>query len=242
VKFFSELEGTLERLIEGLFREKLKGSLQSADITKKLAREMRDHRRTGINQIFVPNRFEICLSTEEYAAIAPLAERLTHEFKEYIKNKAQEQHYTILGPVEVIFKEEEEIPAVQLKINSYFDETEELVTEETLRYYPLKADIKTKREHHAFIEVVEGFNRGKIHKIDGSLAVIGRRDNCDIYLPDESVSRKHAVIIRTGNKFFVKDQTSTNGTLVNGKRIEQTELVIGDTITVGRVVLVFKVE
>jgi pSer/pThr/pTyr-binding forkhead associated (FHA) protein len=62
---------------------------------------------------------------------------------------------------------------------------------------------------------------------------LGRSSDCDLRLPDADTSRRHARIAYESGRFVVRDLASTNGTLVNGERIEQHPLVPGDRIQVG---------
>lgn len=64
--------------------------------------------------------------------------------------------------------------------------------------------------------------------------VIGRGDDCDIRLPDHSVSRKHARIEPSPDGYRVSDQNSTNGTFVNDKQLDRAALLHdGDYLRVG---------
>ena len=66
-------------------------------------------------------------------------------------------------------------------------------------------------------------------------ATIGRK-GCDVALDDPNVSRRHAVVRREGGKVAIEDLGSTNGTLVNGSRIEgAAELHNGDVVRFGDV-------
>jgi len=62
---------------------------------------------------------------------------------------------------------------------------------------------------------------------------IGRGREADLQLPDRSVSRLHARIYRFGNKYFLADLGSRNGTYVNGKLITQIPLDDGHTFIIG---------
>lgn len=62
----------------------------------------------------------------------------------------------------------------------------------------------------------------------------------EIYLPDPAVSSPHCMILFRGGKIKIKDELSTNGTLVNGIEIEETEIKDGDIILVGRTELKFR--
>lgn len=66
---------------------------------------------------------------------------------------------------------------------------------------------------------------------------IGRQDG-DLVLEDPEVSRRHAVLRRSGGSVLVEDLDSTNGTFVNGERIERPiTLGPGDQVRVGRTTL-----
>ena len=63
---------------------------------------------------------------------------------------------------------------------------------------------------------------------------IGRSRSCDIYLPDPSASRDHAVLLRRDEGWFICDTGSKSGVLVNGKKIQDRKLVnVGDRMTLG---------
>lgn len=64
--------------------------------------------------------------------------------------------------------------------------------------------------------------------------VIGRRPTCDIQVNDQGVSKEHAVILTVGNDQILEDLKSTNGTLVNGEKLDRHILQNGDVIEVGR--------
>jgi hypothetical protein len=66
---------------------------------------------------------------------------------------------------------------------------------------------------------------------------IGRSRENQIVLDDPSVSRLHATIIVNGNSYFVRDNGSTNGTFINGRRIQQEALQMTDILKVGNVVV-----
>jgi pSer/pThr/pTyr-binding forkhead associated (FHA) protein len=68
---------------------------------------------------------------------------------------------------------------------------------------------------------------------------IGRNPASDIVLDDASVSRKHALIARRGERTLILDDRSRNGVHVNGVRVSESELRDGDTIQCGHVALRF---
>ena len=67
---------------------------------------------------------------------------------------------------------------------------------------------------------------------------IGRSKSCDIYLPDATASRDHAVLLRRDEGWFICDTGSKSGVYVNGKKIQDRKLVnIGDRVTMGATTL-----
>ncbi|MFI5317471.1 MAG: FHA domain-containing protein [Myxococcota bacterium] len=69
--------------------------------------------------------------------------------------------------------------------------------------------------------------------------LIGRAPTCDLQIPDDSMSREHAVVLCDGEDATLEDLQSTNGVKVNGKRVRSTELAHGDEIEIGQTRMVF---
>jgi len=67
---------------------------------------------------------------------------------------------------------------------------------------------------------------------------IGRSKSCDIYLPDSTASRDHAVLMRRDEGWFICDTGSKSGVYVNGRKIDGKKMVnVGDKITMGSTTL-----
>ena len=67
---------------------------------------------------------------------------------------------------------------------------------------------------------------------------VGRGGGCGVPLRDRMVSQLHARIFKRDGQFFVEDLGSTNGTLVNGKKVSApAPLRRGDRLQVGKTVL-----
>ena len=69
--------------------------------------------------------------------------------------------------------------------------------------------------------------------------MLGRSRDCDLRVSDLNVSRRHAEIREQGDRWILVDLGSTNGTLLNGRKIDREQLSDGDTITVGSTEIVF---
>ena len=67
-----------------------------------------------------------------------------------------------------------------------------------------------------------------------ALVVIGRDPGADIFLDNTGVSRQHATIDISSGSLLLRDLASANGTLLNGERVDCSELKDGDVVRVGR--------
>ncbi len=82
---------------------------------------------------------------------------------------------------------------------------------------------------------IEGPLKGQILELSDREIKIGRQASCQLCFPADLniISREHATITREGNRFKLTDHSS-NGTLVNGKRIQEIYLKDGDVITIAQ--------
>jgi hypothetical protein len=73
----------------------------------------------------------------------------------------------------------------------------------------------------------------------GERTTIGRSPECDVFLDDVTVSRKHAVLVQRDDAYYIEDQGSLNGTFLNRRRIESGKLENGDELQIGKYKLSF---
>jgi pSer/pThr/pTyr-binding forkhead associated (FHA) protein len=69
---------------------------------------------------------------------------------------------------------------------------------------------------------------------------VGRGLTADVRLDDHTVSARHAIIVARAAGPRILDDRSTNGTVVNGRRVDEAELHDGDVVVLGRVVLTYR--
>jgi hypothetical protein len=91
----------------------------------------------------------------------------------------------------------------------------------------------------ALLVVKRGPNAGSRFLLDRDLTTAGRHPESDIFLDDVTVSRRHAEFVRHGISFVVRDVGSLNGTYLNRERIDESPLVNGDEVQIGKFRLVF---
>jgi ribosomal protein L40E len=84
-----------------------------------------------------------------------------------------------------------------------------------------------------------GGRSGETFPLEGQRVTVGRSPDCEIFLDDVTVSRKHAALTKDGDGFSIQDEGSLNGTFVNKKRVEGAQLEDGDEIQIGKYRLTF---
>jgi len=77
--------------------------------------------------------------------------------------------------------------------------------------------------------------------LPSSVTLLGRRQDCDFCIPLSCVSRRHCEINLDQGKVTVRDLQSRNGTLINGKRIEEAPMNAGDVLKIGPIEFVLQV-
>jgi pSer/pThr/pTyr-binding forkhead associated (FHA) protein len=115
------------------------------------------------------------------------------------------------------------------------DETTQSYTPEEEADLEARGDV----EGPALVIRSGGGRAGEYFGLDRDRTTIGRSPDCDIFLDDVTVSRRHAVALKQGDAFVIEDQGSLNGTFLNRRRIESAELSDDDELQIGKYRLVY---
>ena len=79
-----------------------------------------------------------------------------------------------------------------------------------------------------------GESAGRVFRIAGARAVVGRARDCEVTVVDAGVSRRHCVLLANEDgSYRVEDLGSTNGTLLNGERVMRADIGAGDRLQLG---------
>lgn len=104
------------------------------------------------------------------------------------------------------------------------------------------SEVRANKARVPAVILYDGDEIGGLHSLTKDETVIGRTAGCDIVIPESRVSRRHAAIRRTrpgGDEFEVVDLGSTNGTFLEGTRVERAILQSGDKVGIGGRILSF---
>ena len=80
---------------------------------------------------------------------------------------------------------------------------------------------------------------GETFMLGDARTLVGRSPDCDIFLDDVTVSRRHAELLHEGESFTIRDLGSLNGTFVNRQRVESAQLQDDDEVQIGKYRLTF---
>ncbi|MFH1223848.1 MAG: FHA domain-containing protein [Pseudomonadota bacterium] len=98
---------------------------------------------------------------------------------------------------------------------------------------PIESTFISRRPLTPTLEVTES-NGNKFNKnILTDCVVVGRSKQADVFLEDDKLSRNHFMIVKTNGKFEIKDLNSSNGLVVNGRKVRNTILTGNDHIIAG---------
>ena len=86
---------------------------------------------------------------------------------------------------------------------------------------------------------ISGPFQGTTYSLASGELSIGRDPSNHLWISDPALSRQHCLLTRKGDRFFIRDLGSRNGTIVNGMTVDELQLQHGDQISIGTSVLKF---
>lgn len=92
----------------------------------------------------------------------------------------------------------------------------------------------------AVLRVIQGPQTELVFQLESDEYSIGRSPQCDVFLNDMTVSRKHASIERVDNGYQIEDANSFNGVWINNESIDRARLKDGDIIQIGAFCLIYQ--
>jgi len=205
-------------MVEGVFRRS-RGSIRPIELGRRLVREMDDNRTVDVKgRRMVPNDFEVMLSADDHASFNEIETALTTELAEAAREYAREEAYHFIGPVRVRLTVDNDLRTGRFGIVSQLKQAPGGVGAGSLV-----------------------MPSGERVDLGEHVTTIGRLPECSITIEDGNVSREHARVNPGSGGYVIADLGSTNGTLVNGVRINgQQFLADSDIISFGSTHLRFE--
>jgi hypothetical protein len=251
-------EKGIERAVNGAFARAFRSEVQPVEIASAL-RKAADEKAAvvGRGRTLVPNAYVVELGPTDHGRMAEYADALPTELANALREHAEQQGYSLIGPVTV---ELEEVDGLDTGVFTVRTAT---VKSRRPEYRPSEPppvprdpDVPTPGpyrpgergtdpvasqapSHRPYLDI-----DGHPYPLVAATTVLGRGEDADVVLDDPGVSRRHAEIrvdsMGSRLRATLRDLGSTNGTFVDGERARAVELVDGATITLGRTRAVYR--
>ena len=230
-------EDRLDRLVNGAFARAFRSEVQPVEVAAALQRELDDRAAVvSRDSTVAPNVFTVELGRSDHERLVPYAEPLTVELAAMVAEHADNQGYTLMGPVDVSMTRVSDLGTGMFRVTS--DSRAGIVAQPRTQAAAdaVASPLEAVQTHARLV-----FN-DTAYPLVQMVTSMGRGTDVDIRIDDPGISRKHAEIRRgsEGSGYSVIDLASTNGTIVEGERIGERALTDGDEIRLGSTVLVFR--
>lgn len=212
------IEQKLEKLVEGTFTRAFPSSVKPIELGKRVRRVLEDKKTIGVQgQIIIPNRYVISLSPKDLENIESIQESIQREISSSIRDHANDENYHFQGTLTVEILSNSSLKTGSIEVDGLFEENK------------------------------GGFPPGSLIDENGERLIIteqklsiGRDTKSTMQVVDVEVSRNHAEIRLLNTSFVLIDLQSTNGTFVNGQRVQEHTLQNFDQIKIGSTILLFQ--
>ena len=181
------------------------------------------------DRLLAPNSFHVELSETDFDRLAPYGDTLSAELATLVREHVTEQRYTLAGPLDISFGRSESLTTGRFRVRSRAN----------AEVTPIAGQRPAAAPSPVILEV-----NGQRHPLQPPGVVVGRGTEADLRINDPGVSRRH-VEIRvdvSGGQVTVSaiDLGSTNGTSMDGRRVQQALLHDGSTIVIGNTTMIVR--
>ena len=219
---FDNLERKLEGVVNGAFARAFKGDVQPVEITARLQQELdAEARLLSRDRKLVPNDFTIGLSRHDHDRLTPYSRTLNSDIIPQLREYAANAGYVFNGPVTIAYELDAELPVGRFT-----------VTSRATAAAATPATITAIRRASLVLEV-----NGIRHPLIPPGFTLGRGTDADVRINDPGISRLHARVSVQGGAdsphITIEDMGSTNGIVVDGRRVETAALRDGSRVELG---------
>lgn len=223
-------EHRLEQMISGAFARAFRSAVQPVEIAAALQRECDNNAQIlSRDRRLVPNDFHVELSRADLDRLATYETAMAKELIGQLQEHADAQSYVFTGPVTLAFEAAEDLTTGRFRIRS---QAQASVTG--------NATHTQVRRARALLDV-----NGTRHPLLPPGLVIGRGSEADVRINDPGVSRRHVEFLVTGHDddvlVEVQDLGSTNGMLVDDRKVPRASLKDGSRVRVGNTTMTVRV-
>jgi len=246
------LENKIADLVEGTFSRAFRSEVRPVEIARKLAREMEEHKSSSVSRTYAPNEYRVFLSPRDRERFADYEGALGEELAGYLLEHARRERLVLLTRPTVEFETDDRLGLGEFGIQTRMAPPDGQEDDEAPAEQSGRTMVYSTSERHS--EPLEERARsraetallvlgGKRMVVGPAGATLGRSRKCDIVVDDPNVSREHAEVRPRGGSWVLVDLGSTNGSSINGRRTDGTEVLKpGDEIELGTSTMTFELE
>lgn len=216
-------EQRLETAVTSAFAKAFRSAVQPVEIAAALQREVDNSSQVmSRNRRLSPNVFDVELSPDDHERLASFGATLTNELATLVREHVAEQHYTLAGPLEINLVESVELGTGRFRVRSSTNAA--VQPPEQVAASDAQVVVEVGGHRHAVVREM----------------IIGRGSDADLRIDDPGISRRHARIqvldSGDGLAVTVSDLESTNGVVVDGRKVvsaqlrDRSELRLGNTL------------
>lgn len=224
----NRFESRLEHMVTGAFARVFRSAVQPVEIAAALQREIDNSAQIlSRDRRLAPNDFTIDLSPADFDRLSSFGDAMSRELAGLLHQHAADQHYVFAGPVRLNFQRADELSTGRFRVRSAAAAS---VT-------PTSAARPSGSTPPTPVPMMYLEISGTRHPVSASGVVVGRGTTSSLRIDDPGISRRHAefrVELNSGGTVgSVTDLGSTNGTVVNGQRVQRATLSDGAVVEVG---------
>jgi FHA domain-containing protein len=248
------LEAKLTDLVEGTFGRVFRSEVRPVELARKLAREMDEHKTVSVSRVYVPNEYIVYLSVEDRSRLEGVETSLIEELSAYLLEHARSERLALPSRPQIEFRTDDRLALGEFGIQARLVRPSEdpAVVEPEQGGHGNTMIYSTAGRLRVPVEELQGSRptralllaEGRRHVIPPGGALVGRSRECDVVLADANVSRRHAEVLpAAAGAWTIADLGSTNGVVVNGRRIQgAAPLQPGDRIALGTAEITFELD
>lgn len=214
MSWLARIEETCAAFIERAFANMFPSDLEPAQIARKLVSVMESRTQQNESVLVAPSIYTVRISPADYERLLPHRGYLEQEWVALLRDVA--------ARVGIRFITASGAPSVEMALDG------------SVVPGAIEIDIPERGPAASYVlRMLRGKPDTAEYRVS-SMARIGRSKENEIFVVDPSVSRNHAVLEVRDGRLVVRDTGSTNGTFVNGSRVQLRTLNHGDVVAFGK--------
>lgn len=234
MRLIAALERRLERLFERPAARLFPTPMHPIQLQRRLERALEVERLEGASRVYAPDEYSLHLHPADLAALRREAPDLERELAAALAARTRQRGYHLRRAPTVRIVADAETPRGEVHVGASVSGGEDGLSDDAL---PPEATAVYRAppvaRPMAQLVVTEPSVAARRVRIEGALVRIGRAADNQVVLRDAKISRHHGELrVRRGTLVY-RDLGSTNGSHVNGTKVGEMAVGLGDQIEIG---------